>query len=80
MVSSSRYTKEALEVSAKLLEVNPEVYTAWNYRKLAVQSVLESISDPEEIKSVVDEELELYVWSLVVFAGMVVKGGIFFLF
>ncbi|XP_047166623.1 geranylgeranyl transferase type-2 subunit alpha 1 [Vigna umbellata] len=44
------YSKEALDVSAKLLEVNPECYTAWNYRKLAVQHHLtNSDSDPHSI-------------------------------
>ncbi|CAJ1974033.1 unnamed protein product [Sphenostylis stenocarpa] len=47
---NSIYSKEALDVSAKLLEVNPECYTAWNYRKLAVQHLLSnSDSDPHVI-------------------------------
>jgi len=51
------YSKEALDVSAKLLEVNPECYTAWNYRKLAVQHLLSnSDSDPH---SIFDDELKL---------------------
>ncbi|XP_027354920.1 geranylgeranyl transferase type-2 subunit alpha 1 [Abrus precatorius] len=51
------YSKEALDVSAKLLEVNPECYTAWNYRKLAVQHLLsDSDSDPY---SLFDNELKL---------------------
>ncbi|KAI4389476.1 hypothetical protein MLD38_001697 [Melastoma candidum] len=54
------YTKEALEANAKLLEINPEYYTAWNYRKLAVQHyVAEAGSDPQAIKSVYDEELRV---------------------
>ncbi|KAL2339984.1 hypothetical protein Fmac_007924 [Flemingia macrophylla] len=51
------YSKEALELSAKLLEINPECYTAWNYRKLAVQHVLSnSDSDPH---SIFNDELKL---------------------
>lgn len=51
------YDKEALEISAKLLEANPEFYTAWNYRKLAVQHYLsQPSSDPESILS---EELRV---------------------
>ncbi|KAI4321105.1 hypothetical protein MLD38_034525 [Melastoma candidum] len=54
------YTKEALEANAKLLEINPEYYTAWNFRKLAVQHyVSEAGSDPQAIKSVYDEELRV---------------------
>lgn len=57
-----RYTKEALDVSAKLLESNPEYYTAWNYRKLAVQHNLnlpEVENNEETVKSILDEELRL---------------------
>ncbi|PIA56206.1 hypothetical protein AQUCO_00700513v1 [Aquilegia coerulea] len=53
------YTKEALEISSKLLELNPEIYTGWNYRKLAVEHNLQVETDPKSIKSIVDEELRL---------------------
>uniref|UniRef100_A0A1J3EY71 Geranylgeranyl transferase type-2 subunit alpha n=1 Tax=Noccaea caerulescens TaxID=107243 RepID=A0A1J3EY71_NOCCA len=54
------YTKEAIELSTKLLEINPEAYTAWNYRKLAVEDTLSRIeSDPDLVKSVLDEELRV---------------------
>lgn len=54
------YTEEALEVSAKLLEINPESYTAWNYRKLAVQHKLAlCTSDADSVKSILDEELKV---------------------
>ncbi|KAI4337587.1 hypothetical protein L6164_015984 [Bauhinia variegata] len=54
------YTKEALEISAKLLEINPESYTAWNYRKLAVEHFLsQSHSDLDSVKSIFDEELKV---------------------
>ena len=51
------YTKEALQLNANLLEINPEIYTAWNYRKLAVKQILESKSDSTVIKHIIDEEL-----------------------
>ncbi|KAJ3679358.1 hypothetical protein LUZ60_017369 [Juncus effusus] len=53
------YTKDALLASSKLIEVNPEVYTAWNYRKLAFQHNLKDISDPESIQSAVQDELRI---------------------
>ncbi|KAK6942063.1 Protein prenyltransferase, alpha subunit [Dillenia turbinata] len=58
------YTKEALELSAKLLEINPEFYTAWNYRKLALQhhlSLSHSDSNLEDdvINSLLNEELRV---------------------
>ncbi|KAL6603656.1 hypothetical protein ACP70R_044017 [Stipagrostis hirtigluma subsp. patula] len=56
---SRTYTKEALGLSFNLLEINPEAYTAWNYRKLAFQHNLRELSDPEAIKSAVDDELRV---------------------
>ncbi|KAF3447255.1 hypothetical protein FNV43_RR12435 [Rhamnella rubrinervis] len=57
---NNNYTKEAIEVSAKLLQINPESYTAWNYRKLAVQHNLShSNSDTDSVKSILDEELRV---------------------
>lgn len=54
------YSKEALEVNAKLLEINPEYYTAWNYRKLAVEHRLtQSESDPDSVNSILNEELKV---------------------
>ncbi|KAK3038306.1 hypothetical protein RJ639_031402 [Escallonia herrerae] len=59
---SKIYTKEALEISAKLLEANPEHYTAWNYRKLAVEHNLgrpEAAAGSDFIDSVFAEELRV---------------------
>lgn len=57
---TNTYTKEALEVNANLLEMNPEFITGWNYRKLAVQHHLEAAqSDEDSIKSILDEELRV---------------------
>ncbi|CAL0307795.1 unnamed protein product [Lupinus luteus] len=54
------YTKEALDLNAKLVENNPEWHTAWNYRKLAVKNFLSpSESDPDYVKSILDEELRV---------------------
>ncbi|XVE95174.1 hypothetical protein REPUB_Repub02eG0073400 [Reevesia pubescens] len=54
------YTKEAIELSAKLLEINPESYTAWNYRKLAVEHYLnQPESNPDSVKSILDDELRV---------------------
>ncbi|AQK66083.1 Rab geranylgeranyl transferase like protein [Zea mays] len=51
--------QEAIGLSFKLLEINPEAYTAWNYRKLAFQHNVKELSDPEAIKSAVDDELRV---------------------
>lgn len=54
-----RYTKEALASCSKLLEINPEVYTAWNYRKLALQHNLDGVDDPDALKSAIEDELRV---------------------
>lgn len=54
------YTAEALQQNARLLELNPEVYTAWNYRKLAVQHLLgKEQEDAAQRQSIVQEELRV---------------------
>lgn len=61
-----------MDLSAKLLEINPELYTAWNYRKLAVEHNLSQCeTDPDSFKSLLDEELGVvrfytsnYIWHL----------------
>lgn len=60
------YTKEALGLSFKLLEINPEAYTAWNYRKLAFQHNIGELSEPEAIKSAIDDELRVVSFELVI--------------
>jgi hypothetical protein len=59
-----RYTKEALQLNAKLLEINPEIYTAWNYRKLAIKQLLESEPDSAVIKQSLDEELRVVLFHI----------------
>ena len=59
MAVACSYTKEAIGLSFKLLEINPEAYTAWNYRKLVFQHNIKELSDPEAIRSAVDDELRV---------------------
>ncbi|XP_074590385.1 geranylgeranyl transferase type-2 subunit alpha 1-like [Curcuma longa] len=58
------YTDEAIDSSSKLLEINPEVYTAWNYRKLALQHNLDGVSDPDAVKSAIEGELRIVEMAL----------------
>ncbi|GMH29702.1 hypothetical protein Nepgr_031545 [Nepenthes gracilis] len=54
------YDEEAMEVSANLLEINPEFYTAWNYRKLAVDHNLSLLEpDSDSVHSILNEELRV---------------------
>lgn len=58
------YTNEAISASSKLLEINPEINTAWNYRKLAFQQNLNETTDLEHIKSLVEDELRVVEMAL----------------
>ncbi|KAI3437691.1 hypothetical protein D9Q98_000140 [Chlorella vulgaris] len=40
--AAKRYDPESLALSAKLLELHPEMYTGWNYRRTALVPVLEA--------------------------------------
>ncbi|KAK8966896.1 hypothetical protein KSP40_PGU010452 [Platanthera guangdongensis] len=58
------YTNEAITVSSKLLEINPETNTAWNYRKFVFQQNLHETTDSEHIKSLVNDELRVVEMAL----------------
>eukprot|EP00191_Tetraselmis_sp_GSL018_P001942 CAMPEP_0177614116 /NCGR_PEP_ID=MMETSP0419_2-20121207/22444_1 /TAXON_ID=582737 /ORGANISM="Tetraselmis sp., Strain GSL018" /LENGTH=328 /DNA_ID=CAMNT_0019111073 /DNA_START=27 /DNA_END=1008 /DNA_ORIENTATION=+ len=53
-----RYDEESLSLAAKLLELNPEIYTVWNYRKEAIQCVLDG-EDKELAEQTAKAELAL---------------------
>lgn len=38
--AAKRYDEESLALASALLEQNPEVYTAWNFRREALQQAL----------------------------------------
>ena len=38
--AAQRYDEESLALASALLEQNPEVYTAWNFRREALQQAL----------------------------------------
>lgn len=53
------YSSQALDQNARLLELNPEFYSAWNYRKRAVRHLLNLESDEEVRKRIVQTELDV---------------------
>jgi geranylgeranyl transferase type-2 subunit alpha len=53
------YSTESLNQNARLLELNPEFYTAWNYRKRAVGQLLEREADEEARKRIAQTELDV---------------------
>ncbi|TQD71407.1 hypothetical protein C1H46_043055 [Malus baccata] len=62
------HTDGALQLSGGLIEQNPEFYITWNYRKLVVQQNLNrcSESDPDALKSIIDQELRLVCTHLII--------------
>ena len=44
-LQAGQYDKEILELAARLLEQNPEVYTIWNHRKKALVGMLDEGGD-----------------------------------
>mmetsp|Transcript_30333 Transcript_30333/g.85729 ORF Transcript_30333/g.85729 Transcript_30333/m.85729 type:complete len:372 (+) Transcript_30333:98-1213(+) len=55
---SMRYDDESMGLAGRLLELNPEVYTAWNYRKERVAAVLDG-EDREAAAAAAQAELAL---------------------
>ncbi|KAL9265748.1 Geranylgeranyl transferase type-2 subunit alpha 1-like protein [Drosera capensis] len=56
------YDEEAMEVSARLLEMNPEYCTVWNYRKMAVERYMDGVGgDCDGVEGVLKRELDV-VW------------------
>ncbi len=45
-LQAGQYDKETLDLAARLLEQNPEVYTLWNHRKRALLTTLSNGGDP----------------------------------
>ena len=44
-LQAGQYDKDSLDLAARLLEQNPEVYTVWNHRKKALKAVLSKGGD-----------------------------------
>lgn len=53
-----------MNLNSRLLDLNPEFYTAWNYRKRAVLHLLEIEHDEEARKRIVQTELDVVLISI----------------
>ncbi|KAJ1680286.1 ATP-binding cassette long-chain fatty acid transporter pxa2 [Spiromyces aspiralis] len=51
-------TSEALALTAKLLNLNPELHTVWNYRRVILQSLLSGAQDAAAAQGQLNYELE----------------------
>ncbi|BEI83252.1 hypothetical protein CcaverHIS002_0311200 [Cutaneotrichosporon cavernicola] len=59
MKRGNEYTLEALEKTNKLLDLNPEFYTVWNYRRHILTRGLFPSSTDEEIVGLLEADLRL---------------------
>uniref|UniRef100_A0A7S0QXR3 Geranylgeranyl transferase type-2 subunit alpha n=1 Tax=Pyramimonas obovata TaxID=1411642 RepID=A0A7S0QXR3_9CHLO len=55
---AKKYDTESLALSAKLLELNPEVYTVWNFRRLALLALIPGVPKTDG-KQMLEGELKL---------------------
>ncbi|KAG6832705.1 hypothetical protein H0H92_012277 [Tricholoma furcatifolium] len=51
------WSKDALQLTSRLLQVNPEFYTIWNYRRAILLNGIFPTSSPEEINVFITDEL-----------------------
>eukprot|EP00897_Mesotaenium_endlicherianum_P001083 jgi/Mesen1/10976/ME000096S10554 len=58
------YGEDDMRRCVRLLELNPDVYTAWNYRKLAVRHLAAQAADAAAKQVLVDTELRLVIAAL----------------
>uniref|UniRef100_A0A0K0F8V0 Geranylgeranyl transferase type-2 subunit alpha n=1 Tax=Strongyloides venezuelensis TaxID=75913 RepID=A0A0K0F8V0_STRVS len=58
------YDEELMNLSAQILEKNPDVYTLWNVRKKYIEKVINENEDTTENDAILDGELTLAMTSL----------------
>ncbi|KAJ3843297.1 rab-protein geranylgeranyltransferase [Lentinula raphanica] len=58
------WSSEALHATTQLLQVNPEFYTIWNYRRHILVKGMFPDSTPEKIKNLLDDDLALTMAAL----------------
>ncbi|KAJ3815764.1 rab-protein geranylgeranyltransferase, partial [Lentinula aff. lateritia] len=58
------WSQEALSATTQLLQVNPEFYTVWNYRRHILVNGIFPKSTPEQIKDLLSDDLSLTMAAL----------------
>ncbi|QRV75434.1 protein farnesyltransferase/geranylgeranyltransferase type-1 subunit alpha [Ceratobasidium sp. AG-Ba] len=71
--SSNDLSQESLEVTTAIIGLNPELYTAWNFRRIILTNGIFPQSSPSEIFSTIDGEL------LLTFAALQVHPKVYWL-
>ncbi|KAF7966885.1 hypothetical protein HWV62_36635 [Athelia sp. TMB] len=61
---AKEYSPEAFELTTRLLQVNPEFYTAWNYRRNILTHGIFPTSSPDEIDALLDSDLGMTTQAL----------------
>ncbi|KAJ3737302.1 rab-protein geranylgeranyltransferase [Lentinula guzmanii] len=60
----NEWSREALHATTQLLQVNPEFYTVWNYRRRILINGVFPESTPEQIKDLLTDDLSLTMEAL----------------
>ncbi|KAJ4488431.1 rab-protein geranylgeranyltransferase [Lentinula aciculospora] len=58
------WSRRALQATTQLLQVNPEFYTVWNYRRRILVNGIFPESTPEQIKDLLNDDLSLTMAAL----------------
>ncbi|KAJ3997531.1 rab-protein geranylgeranyltransferase [Lentinula boryana] len=60
----NEWSREALHATTQLLQINPEFYTVWNYRRRILINGVFPESTPEQIKDLLTDDLSLTMEAL----------------
>ncbi|KAG7452843.1 rab-protein geranylgeranyltransferase, partial [Guyanagaster necrorhizus] len=58
------WSKDALDLTTRMLQINPEFYTAWNYRRTILLNGIFASRTPQEINEFLSDDLSLTTLAL----------------
>ncbi|KAI0737062.1 rab-protein geranylgeranyltransferase, partial [Irpex lacteus] len=58
-VKEEDYSREAFDLTTRMLRINPEFYTVWNYRKTILLKEIFPKSTPQQINEALGEDLDM---------------------
>ncbi|KAF8184919.1 rab-protein geranylgeranyltransferase [Mycena galopus ATCC 62051] len=62
--ASSDWSREAFDLTTRILQINPEFYTAWNYRRDILLQGIFPASSPKEINDLLTDDLSMTTTAL----------------